>query len=234
MKTLKVAAVLVAVLALGLAGCSNPLTEANESSLSAKGVVDGTTIQEEVLKYSSGHYLEGQPLQVGFDIFGYNYQAHLFKGSYANAYLGRPGAGFPPYEGDDDAYLAKNPKAIDHWVWPHRNIKLAMKWNDAWLSNKDRDLDGKLDRHYGFTSYIGSSAWLTNHQSGGEKKERWTYFVKIVAVPEDADIVGGIWYTADEVEIGPVIWGAFAIIQEVESGEGATYVSPAGPGLGKF
>ncbi len=71
----------------------------------------GTTIQQGVLTYSTGHYLAGQPLKVGYDIFGYNYQAHMFNGSYANAYLG--GLGFPPYEGDDEAYLAANPAAAN-------------------------------------------------------------------------------------------------------------------------
>ena len=46
-------------------------------------------------------------IETGYDVFGYNYQAHLFNGSYANVYLG--GAGFPPYEGDTEAYLAENP-----------------------------------------------------------------------------------------------------------------------------
>jgi hypothetical protein len=41
-----------------------------------------------------------------------------------------------------------------------------MKWNDAWLANVDCDGDGLLDRHYGFGSYIGSGAWLTNHMWG--------------------------------------------------------------------
>jgi hypothetical protein len=34
--------------------------------------------------------------------------------------------------------------------------------------------------------------------------------------------------------IGPVIWGSFAIIQEVASGEGAIFVSPAAPGFGHY
>jgi hypothetical protein len=192
-----------------------------------------TTIKDGVLTYSAGHYLEGEPLKVGYDIFGYNYQAHMFNDSYANAYLGR--YGFPPYEGDDEAYLAENPDAENTWVWPYRNINVMMKWNDAWLSNKDCDGDGLLDRHFGFSSYIGSGAWLTNHMRGeGEAGDDWTYFVKIVAVPEDAHKDGGIWYDADGTEIGPVIWGSFAIIMEVESGVGAIYVSPSGPGLGKW
>jgi len=193
---------------------------------------DCTRIQDGVLTYSAGHYLAGQPLETGYDIFGYNYQAHLFNGYYCNVYLG--GAGFPPYDGDSESYLAANPGAESHWAWPYRDTWLNMKWNDAWLSNKDCDGDGKLDRYYGFASYIGSGAWCTNHQRGEDDGQKWTYFVKIVAVPADAEAVGGIWYTADGTEIGPSIWGAFAIIQEVESGTGATYVSPSGPGFGKW
>lgn len=194
---------------------------------------DCTTIKDGVLTYSDGHYLYPQPLQVGYDIFGYNYQAHLFNGYYANVYLG--GAGFPPYDGDTDAYLADNPDAENHWAWQYRDIQLVMKWNDAWLSNKDCDGDGKLDRHYGYPSYVGSGAWETNFMRGtGDVADDWTYFVKIVAAPTDAYLDAGTWYAADGTEIGPVIWGAFAIVQEVESGVGATYVSPAGPGFGKW
>lgn len=191
-----------------------------------------TTLKDGVLTYSTGHYLAGQPLKVGFDPYGYNYQAHLFNGSYANVYLG--GYGFPPYEGDDAAYLAANPTVVNSWVWPYRDIQLGMKWNDAWLSNKDCDGDGKLDRNYGYPSYIGSGAWETNHMSGGGGEDQWTYFVKIVVAPADATKTDGGWCAADGTEIGPAIWGAFAIIQEVESGLGATYVSPAGPGVGKW
>lgn len=116
-----------------------------------------------------------------------------------------------------------------------------MKWNNTWLSNKDCDYDGKLDRHAGSDSYIGSGAWLTNHQSGkvdvNGKMRKWTYFVKIVAAPDDATASGGVWYSAGGTEIGPVIWGAFAVIEEVlndpSAGEhGVLYKSPIGPGFG--
>jgi hypothetical protein len=201
-----------------------------------------TSIQDGVLTYSAGHYLEGEPIPTGYDDYGYNYQAHMFKGSYANSYLGK--AGFPPYEADDDAYLAENPGAASQWYWPYRDVRLMMKWNDAWISNKDCDGEGLLDRHYGLNSYIGSGAWLTNHQSGTYDDEngtlcRWNYFVKIVAAPADAYVDAGFWYTADGAEIGPVIWGEFAIIQQVENDpcgglHGAQYISPVGPGVGKW
>jgi hypothetical protein len=210
---------------------------------------DCTRIQDGILQYRSGHYLEGELLKVGYDIYGYNYQAHLFVGSYANVYTG--GYGYPPYEGDTDAYYQR---LVDEgyaatvgaaealmngalsWCWPYRDVWLNMKWNDAWISNRDCDGDGALDRHYGFDTYIGSGAWETNHQRGVDEGtgEHWVYFCKIVAVPDDAVKVEGIWYTADGTEIGPDIWGQFAVIQEVEGGEGATYVSPSGPGFGKW
>jgi hypothetical protein len=122
--------------------------------------------------------------------------------------------------------------------------RLKMKWNDAWLSNKDCDGDGKLDRHLGFDTYIGSGAWLTNHQSGEYVDSdgnlcKYNYFVKIVAAPSDAVNIDAIWYTADGDLIGAVIWGEFAVLQEISNdpctGEhGVVFRSPVGPGLGKF
>lgn len=172
-----------------------------------------TTIQSGELLAS-----DGSTITVGFDEWGYNYQAHLFNGTYCDAYR--------------DAA----------WCQPYAEDNLAMKWNDAWLSNKDCDGDGLLDRHYGFDSYIGSGAWLTNHMSGvyeGDEGETcsWNYFVKIVAAPADATLIDGVWYAVDGTEIGPVIWGAFAIIQQVENDpcagiHGLQYLSPDHAGLG--
>jgi|SaaInl7_200m_RNA_FD_contig_21_244814_length_1023_multi_22_in_0_out_0_1 hypothetical protein len=185
-----------------------------------------TTIQDGTLLAS-----DGSSIELGFDDWGYNYQGRMFKGYYCDSYR--------------DAA----------WCQDYKDVKLTMKWNDAWLSNKDCDGDELLDRHFGFEGYVGSGAWLTNHQSGeyidaNGETIKWNYFVKIVAVPEDAvtktvltdddpPVEVPTWYTADGVEIGEVIWGAFAIVQQVENDPGAglhgrQYVSPAGAGLGKY
>lgn len=163
---------------------------------------------------------DGSVITTGFDIWGYNYQGHMFAGFYCDSYR--------------DA----------EWCQPYEDVRLLMKWNAAWLDNKDCDNDELLDRHFGFASYIGSGAWLTNHQSGTYFNDEgklchWDYFVKIVAAPFDAELVDGVWYAADGTEIGPVIWGAFAIIQEISNdpclGEhGVLYKSPAGPGFGMY
>jgi len=207
-----------------------------------------TTIQMGTLTYRAGHYLAGQPLATGYDVFGYNYQAHMFNGSYFNAYAG--GDGLPPYEGDDTAYLAANPLAATHWAWPYRNDNVMIKWNDAWLSNKDCNGDGRLDRPDDFGgTYIGSGAWETNHMSGSYiaasgkkagKEVNWVYFVKIVAVPADAVLqVDGYWYTPGGVAIGQGIWGAFAIVEEINNDpaagfHGLAFKSQASPGFGFY
>jgi len=181
-------------------------------AMSNLGWAECVTIQDGGIYASTGELLT-----TGYDDFGYNYQAHMFNGRYCD---------YDRVEGGD-----------------YCDVDLMMKWNDAWLSNKDCDGDDLLDRHYGYDSYIGSGAWLTNHQSGkvevNGKLRKWTYFVKIVAVPSNATRVGDFWYTADSIEIGPVIWGSFAIIQEVLNdpsvGEhGVLYKSPAGPGFGIY
>ena len=183
--------------------------------------------------YSPSHYLHGQAIPTGFDAYGYNYQGHMFCGSYFNSYAG--GAGFPAWDGDDAAYLAANPGAASHWAWPYRDVQLKMKWNDEWISNVDYTGDHLLERHYGYAAYQGSGAWLTNHQSG----EGWVYFTKIVAAPSDANKVGGIWFAANGVEIGPAIWGEFATIESVYNEQGSEYhgieyLSPFKAGFGAY
>jgi hypothetical protein len=147
------------------------------SSAIAGGPDRCATIQSGMITDSAG-----DPLTVGYDQFGYNYQAHMFSGRYCD---------YDRVIGGDSC-----------------EVNLIMKWNDAWISNTDCDGDGKLDRHYGFDSYIGSGAWLTNQQSGQDDGKTWTYFVKIVAMQEAGVCPDG----ADS------IWGAFCVIQEVNGG----------------
>lgn len=174
-----------------------------------------TTIQSGELVASDGTVIE-----TGYDMWGYNYQARLFNGGYCDAYR--------------DAA----------WCQEYKDVDLMMKWNDAWLSNKDCDGDGLLDRHFGYPSYVGSGAWLTNHQSGEYEGEdgqtcKWNYFTKIVAAPADTTLTDGYWYTADGTEIGPEIWGSFATIMTVSNdacaGEkGLLYNAPAPTGFGFY
>jgi len=201
------------------------------------------TITKGEVVYSATHYLAGEAISTGFDDYGYNYQGHMFKGSYYNSYAG--GNGLPAWDGDDEAYLLANPSAAGHWAWPYRDVDLTMKWNDAWISNVDHNEDHLLDRHWGYTGYADSGAWLTNHQSGEYELDgetiKWNYFVKIVTPsPINGDYVdASVWYNADGEEIGAVIWGAFAIVHQVENdagidSHGVQYSSDVSAGLGYY
>lgn len=95
------------------------------------------TIQSGTLQNSYG-----DTLSTGYDKWGYNYQASIFNGKYCDAYHN------------------------DAWCQQFKDINLQMNWNNAWLSNQSCDGDNLLDRHYGFSSYVNSGAWLTNHATG--------------------------------------------------------------------
>ena len=66
---------------------------------------------------------------------------------------------------------------------------------------------------------------------GGHGQEHWTYYTKIVAAPADATVVDGNWVDANGLIIGPVLWGEFATIMEVESGVGSNLRQPSRAGI---
>lgn len=178
------------------------------------------TIKDGTIEYGRVGDPDTNIIPIGYDMWGYNYQAHMFNGYYDNN--SRPDT--PVSEG----------------------IMLQMKWNDEWLSNKDCNGDGKLDRGYSCDPVLAKNsgcpgAWLTNHQRGTYEENgvvhHWEYFVKIIAVPTDAEKMDGVWYAADGTEIGPEIWGAYAVIERVYNdtgtGEhGVEYLSPNHAGFG--
>ncbi|VGO17016.1 hypothetical protein PDESU_05610 [Pontiella desulfatans] len=207
------------------------------------GMADANTLKDKppTIFYPEGHYLEGWPRTAQRDMFGYNYQQHKFVGYFANVYLG--GDGLPPYGGNAKKYYqalvaygyfdsveAAEEALSGEWFWGLRDVRLYMRWNDAWLSNQDRgddsmgdEPDGNLDRHYGFPSYINSGAELTQFQvepikvtckKGKTKTVYLYYYSKIVAVPDTAVLVDGIWYTEDGEEMGPQSYGQFAKVKE--------------------
>lgn len=104
-------------------------------------------------------------LVTGYDIYGYNYQAHMFNGTYDSSDRVLDGK----YFGSTGDYV---------------NDRLSMKWSDAWLANVDCNGDGLLDRGLiNGTSDGISKGWLTNHVEGEyttvDGEQHYTYFSKI-------------------------------------------------------
>jgi hypothetical protein len=153
----------------------------------------------------------GNPVTVGFDQFGYNYQAHMFNGTYDSADRKLDGT----YWGDNTGGYADD--------------KLVMKWSDDWLSNQDCNGDHKLDRG-GSLGY--STGWLTNEVEGdylGSDGDyhHYTYHVKIVYDAGAACTQG----------MPSCIWNSYNIIEEINNdpfGEwgGMSHSHLARPGLG--
>lgn len=238
------------ILVFSTSSCSDssitedPMLNTYENKKTTK--TDCVSIQDGVLTYKTGHYLAGKPFSTGFDMFGYNYESHQFKGSYANLYLGE--AGFPPYEGDSVTYLSENPDVLKNayimtYYWPYRDAHVLMNWNDARWSNKDCDDDGEFDRHLGFDTYQGSGAWETFHTKGtytdSEGNEcRYNIQYKYVAPPSDAVLNNGIWYTPAGEEIGKQFYYLVEVQRIVNDPcggfQGLQYKSPLGPGKGKW
>ncbi len=165
------------------------------------------TIQDGTILDSAGN-----PVVLGYDQFGYNYQAHMFNGTYDSS------------DRVLDGLYWADPTSTDY-----ADDSLRMKWSDAWLANVDCDGNGKLDRGLGTAGYDGDPAtidtsrgWLTNQIVGdyadGNGLQHYTYFSKMVWVGS-----GGLW-------------GAYDIIQEVYNdpagGFTGLYSKVGAPGFG--
>ena len=167
------------------------------------------------VKIQSGTLIDvkGNPITVGYDKYGYNYQAHIFNGLYEN-YL-RP-----------DVVVTEGTE------------NLVMKWSDDWLANVDCDSNGKLDRGLNPKTGVStgtSMGWVTNHFEGdylGSDNElhHYTYFVKIAYDSGQACTNGA----------PTCIWGLYTVIEELQNdlfgeyGGRIKFVNKlTGPGLGK-
>ena len=184
-----VAAVLVVgVMAMtaGQARAAKPTeTDANGVEVAWAPTSDCETIQSGTIKDSAGN-----PLALGYDQFGYNYQAHMFNGTYDSS----------------DRVLDGKYGGLTVAEAYYVDDNLIMKWSDAWLANVDCDGDHKLDRGLvdGIVGGI-SRGWLTNQVEGdydsdgnGSQDAHYTDFVKIV-------------WTGP----GSPLWGQYTIIEEV-------------------
>jgi hypothetical protein len=154
---------------------------------------------------------KGSPITMGFDKYGYNYQAHMFNGLTAN--YSRPDV-----------------------VATEGNENLVMKWSDDWVANVDCNGDGKLDRGYNAkTGAIAgfSKGWVTNHFEGDYEEAgvsyHYTYFAKIVYDGGEACGAGS----------DSCLWGVYTIIEEVNNDPHAGFhgnvksklMNPAGLGV---
>lgn len=161
--------------AAALFGTALPALAAGNAT-SACATIQGGTIKDSA----------GNTIKTGYDRFGYNYQAHMFNGTYDSSDRVLDGL----YFGDSSSA-------------DYADDSLIMKWSDAWIANVDCNGDHKLDR--GLVNGVAdgiSKGWVTNQINGDytnvDGVQHYTWFDKIV------------WVGA-----GGSLWGQYEIIQEV-------------------
>ncbi len=143
---------------------------ASSLSVSAAPNTDCATIADGTIQDSAGN-----AIVLGYDAFGYNYQARMFNGTYDSS-----------------------DRVIDGTYWgqtgDYVDDSLIMKWSDAWLANVDCNGDSRLDRGLG-TDGTTSRGWLTNQVHGDYTDadgvtRHYSAFTKIVWVGPGGDLWG--------------------------------------------
>ena len=194
-------AVALAIVVIALSTAAILRTETAVAA-QGRGTMSCTTIGDGLLTDSFGNQLT-----LGFDEFGYNYQARQFNGTYDSSDRVL-----------DGLWFGRSGDFVDD--------RLSMAWSEDWLSNADCTGDGKLDRGGRGSSSAISRGWTTNHVEGdydsdgdGSQDAHYTYAVKIG------------W-----VGPGGSLWGEYEIIQEVYNdpvaGDHGVWYKAASPGLG--
>ncbi|QIA09383.1 hypothetical protein [Draconibacterium halophilum] len=207
---------IVLAVALAFAGCEKDLVEEPDSSTELK----------------SGN--SGNNKITGVDEYGYNWNAHLFKGSFYNAIVGdnlyasAPWSHTTPYRGIDEditppEYSEEPEDMYDLWgmAWWLRHVNLVMKWNESLIS-KEGVYPANLD------DWIGSDGWITFEFSGIDANgKNWSQFQKMVAANHDDMLKkdgewypNGVWYNSDDEEIGIFNdWTQLILVQCEKTGE---------------
>lgn len=180
MKNISVLLSVVVFFGLAAAQTHQPADSVNLSAKILSPSSSCTTIQSGLLKDT-----QGNTLAPGYDKYGYNYQAHMFNGTYDSSDRNL-----------DGTYFGQTGDFVDD--------KLMMKWSDEWIANVDCNGDKLLDRGLvnGVVKGV-SMGWLTNEVNGdytdaGNTVRHYTDFVKIV-------------WTGP----GSPLWGQYSVIQEV-------------------
>ena len=193
LKPTLLAAFTAAAVIFGVAIAATPV----DATQACKTIADGTITDS-----------AGNVITSGFDQYGYNYQAHLFVGTYDSSDRNL-----------DKTYWGSTGDFVDD--------QLIMKWSDAWLANVDCNNDGKLDRGLVDGAVGGTSrGWLINQVNGdydsdnnGSQDAHFTSFDKIV-------------WTGP----GSPLWGEYTIVLETindpSAGLTGLQIKVGAPGFG--
>lgn len=181
---------------------------------------------------------------IGFDEWGFNYNARLFDGYLINAMFGDPAFMYMPHCKD----MIYSGEGVGFWEevlvrYPYFNYmmpaamldcKLKMKWNNALLSQ-----DGVYP-----DSWVDTGAWIVFHYQMNTSEQQWTQVRTLVASKSTDALTGDYWYDQDGNEIGKrsYYWPELIVVKVINNGDNPfipaampdDYLSPSGAGVGKY
>jgi hypothetical protein len=180
----------------------------------------------------------------GFDEWGFNWNAHEFRGYTINMLLGDHAfIGMPHYkkyvyhgEGMDFWDMLVSEFEYFPWLMPAELLdsRLISTWNEALISS---------DGEYPANGWLDTGAWIVFDYSGRTGNESWKAMRKLVAARSTDHLTGGVWYNEAGEEIGleSMFWSDLIIVQVVNNGDVPPfpfffedYNSPNGPGYGQY
>jgi len=155
----------------------------------------------------------------GFDEWGFNFKANVFKSYLINAMLGDPAfEGMPHYR---QPGLVYHGEGIQFWndlvaqypyfpqIMPEGLLEcqMEMKWNDA-LLNSNGEYPG---------TWFDADAWIMFKYKMNTETERWSQVRKLVSISTGDELIDGIWYNSEGLEIGKqsYYWSDTLIIKQV-------------------
>lgn len=200
---------------------------------------------ENVTVSTDGKLADENARMTGFDEWGFNYNAHLYKGYLINAMIGDPAfEGTPhyretPYQGEGVEFWNNFIKKYDYFIyWMPAGLldcELTMRWNESLLSTTGVYPDTWMD----------TDAYINFKYTLKTDSENWTHIRKLVAIQSTDYLDGDRWYNQYGEEIGmkSYYWpDRLIIVQVINVGynqyvPGAMppdYTAPNGHGWGTY
>jgi hypothetical protein len=179
----------------------------------------------------------------GFDEWGFNWNAHQFKGYTINMMFGDHFFMYYPHykkyvykgEGPDFWDMVVSEFSYFPMLMPGELLesKLLCRWNEALISSEGEYPAGWMD----------TDAWIVFNYSGEIEGKHWKSMRKLVAAKSTDQLVEGVWYNeqGDEIGLDALFWTDLIVVQVVNNGEVppfpffySDYNSPNGPGYGEY
>ena len=200
-------------------------------------IVQSTDTEISSMAADNGKYL-------GFDEYGLNINAQVFKGYLINmmftdpAFAGMPHYGYRPYNGEGQPFweelVAQYPYFVYFMPGDLINCEVRIRWNNGIM-----DRDGVYP-----LSWVDSDGWIVFDYIMRADGEDWTQTRKLVSSRSTDYLEEGIWFNEEGQEIGMAsyYWPELIITSVKNDGYNPwipavmppDYKAPYGNGYGKY